>query len=205
MTAAPRWRVLGLPRNPFGELTPDEWAAAAVVDLDPLLAWLAQDGRCLQLVGPPGRGKTTHLHALRRAIPGSVWRRAGQDPPGPGAVVLLDEADAVGPFGRWSHLRRARRCAIATHGDHTRELRWLGWDVRTVAVAARPHDVARIAAARLAIAGGAPLPDLHPHLAGDDLRTLTNRLYDVFQERVTPGAAAPKGLSADSPPERHGG
>lgn len=201
----PRWRALGLARNPFGELTPDEWAAAAVVDLDPLLAWLDRDGRCLQLVGPPGRGKTTHLHALRRAIPGSVWRRAGQDPPGPGAVILLDEADAVGPIGRWRHLGSASRCAIATHGDHTAELRLLGWEVRTVAVAVDPHVAERIVAARVALVGEAPVPEVAPLLAGDDLRALTHRLYDVFQEPVEPGAPAPKGLSADSPPERHGG
>lgn len=135
--ALPAFRALNLRRNPFGELTPDEWARAAVVDLEPLLAWLDRDGRCLQLIAPCGRGKTTHLHALRAAIPGARFRRAGADPVGRDAVLLLDEADAVGPLTRYRHHRHARRLAIATHVDLARELGWFGWEVRTVHVAVR--------------------------------------------------------------------
>lgn len=185
----PAFRELNLPRNPFGELTPDEWAAVAVVDVDPLVDWLSEDGRCVQLVGACGRGKTTHLHALRRALPHAVMRRAGRQPPGPGDLLLLDEYDIVGPLARWRHLRRASRCAVAAHADFSRQLGWMGWQVHTVHVAVRDRaTIARIAEHRVRQLAPGPLPAAPPvdldavvDRTGDDLRALTDALYDAWQ------------------------
>ena len=187
MSDLPAFRALKLRRNPFGELTPDEWSAAAVVDMAPLVAWLDRPGRCLQLIGPCGRGKTTHLQALRTALPGAVFRRAGRDPIGPGSPLLLDEADAVGPFTRWRHHRHATTLAIATHRDLSRELGFFGWEVKTVEVRVTdPAVLAQIAARRIALVGDAPAPDLSHLPPTDDIRGLTDALYDAYQRPGTP-------------------
>ncbi len=58
-------------RNPFGELTRQERAELAVVDLQPLVQWLnapTRKGQVLQFVGPCGHGKSTHLLALGREL-----------------------------------------------------------------------------------------------------------------------------------------
>ena len=68
------YSVLGLWRNPFGELTPEERAELAVVETDQELGFLrlheedAIERKIIQYVGGCGFGKTTHLLALRFEI-----------------------------------------------------------------------------------------------------------------------------------------
>lgn len=55
-------------RNPFGELTDVERAQLAVIDLEGCLAHLQHPRAVLQLLGPCGHGKTTHLLAIQQAM-----------------------------------------------------------------------------------------------------------------------------------------
>ncbi len=59
---------LQLFRNPFGELTVAERAELAVIDTERYLQWLTHSPRAaLQVIGPCGHGKSTHLRALQAA------------------------------------------------------------------------------------------------------------------------------------------
>lgn len=185
---------LNLRYNPFGELDREARAAVAEVDVGDLAARLGSPGTVVQLVGPCGRGKTTHLLALAAALPHATYVRADTDGhrrlPDT-EVLLLDEADRVGFFHRRRLWKRARSLAIATHRD-------LSWQLPRRAV----HTVAiggldlprltrvvrrRIEAARRA---SGPLPMVpEPVLAallaefGDDLRAIEWALYERFQQR----------------------
>ena len=56
---------LNLRCNPFGELTTEEWATLADVDVEPFLATLLVPHSAIQFIGEKGYGKTTHLLAIR--------------------------------------------------------------------------------------------------------------------------------------------
>jgi len=56
-----RWNLL---RNPFGELTRQERAELAVVDVAIYLAELQAGRTALHFLGDQGRGKSTHLLAI---------------------------------------------------------------------------------------------------------------------------------------------
>lgn len=72
------YHLLGLWRNPFGELTRAERCELAVVNVDRYVEFLCDESRpILQFVGGCGFGKTTRLLAIRRALA----RRLGQDVP----------------------------------------------------------------------------------------------------------------------------
>ncbi len=76
----------GVFRNPFGELTASGRAELAVVDVEPYLRWLRQSPRAVvQVIGPCGHGKSTHLRALQLA-----WTRepAVAEPEGASPVPL---------------------------------------------------------------------------------------------------------------------
>lgn len=185
---------LNLRHNPFGELDPEDRAALAVVEVEPLLSWLDRPGRALQLLGPHGCGKSTHLLALHRAVPGSTYVRAWRDRPlrvEPCELLLLDEADSAGWLARHRALRAASRLALSTHRDLSWALRLAGFEVRTQEVEApAPHTLSRIFAARIEHGrrGPGPLPRVEPELVADlhrrhgrDVRAMEDELYHHFQ------------------------
>ena len=183
---------LNLRMNPFGELEPRDRARVAVADVGPLLAHLERPRAAVELVGRCGRGKSTHLHALRRALPHAHYARLWADRPDPaalGGTVLLDELDAVGGWRRTRLLRAAERVAVAVHRSHALELRLHGFDVRTVQVAsADPERLARILRRRIEFAriGAGPVPELPAATVralierfGDDVRAVEDALFDA--------------------------
>ena len=89
--------ALNLKWNPFGAPLRHDRPALAVaeVDIDALAAFVARPGRAVQLMGPPGHGKTTHLFALHALFPGSALWLLREDEPthaiADAAVVFVDE------------------------------------------------------------------------------------------------------------------
>lgn len=192
---------LNLLRNPFGQLAPQELAALAIVDASDLLAWLSGGGRALQLVGPPGRGKSTHLRALAAALPRATWLRPSEegalDAPARMELALLDDAQRLADRALASLLVRAGSIALASHRCREGLLRLAGLAVRTIALPPpAPALLRSVAAARIEAArrGEGPVPDvslgtcarlLETH-AGD-LHAALDDLYDRLQE--LPGVA----------------
>ncbi|TNE87153.1 MAG: hypothetical protein EP330_19485 [Deltaproteobacteria bacterium] len=183
---------LNLRMNPFGELEPRHRAQLAVVRLDTVLAHLDAPRAAVQFVGACGRGKSTHLHALRAALPGAHYARLWTDQPDPAGLsgtVLLDEADAVGMIRRARLFRAAERLAIGVHRSFATELRLHGFRVHTVHVsAADPARLATLLRRRIEFARLAegPIPTLPDHTVhalrarfGDDVRAMEDALYDA--------------------------
>ena len=134
-------------RNPFGELTVSERAELAVVDVDKYLAWLEQSSRAvLQVMGPCGHGKSTHLRALQYAwaarhaadlpadLPALVYfPEEGHQPALPcSRPLFIDEAQRMGWWRRRQMLGGAGPLVIGTHRDLSRELTAAGFQLMTV-------------------------------------------------------------------------
>jgi hypothetical protein len=189
---------LNLRRNPFGELLPEERAALAVVsgDLDRLAARLRSPGFVVQFLGEMGRGKTTHILALRARFPEAPYVHIAEDEPPPpiprGPVVFVDETQRLPRRTRRRLFRRGDSLAIGTHEDHARELRRAGSDFETVEVGGiTVGRLERIVARRIEAArrGPGPLPRVPRRAAeafverfGDDVRAIEHHLYELFQE-----------------------
>jgi hypothetical protein len=185
---------LNLRYNPFGELEPEERAALAVVDLAALLERLRRPPFVAQFLGEAGRGKTTHLLALRGHFPEAVYVHVGEGerPVLPEAGVLfVDETQRLTPRARLRLFRRARVLALGTHEDHSAELSRAGVPFQTLEVGGVDLGrLERIVQARLQAArrGPGPLPQvprrsLEALVArfGDDVRAIEHELYERIQ------------------------
>jgi hypothetical protein len=202
--------VIGLPfanlnlrRNPFGEPADDERAGLAVVDpglLGRLVGALSDPGFAVQFIGDCGRGKSTHLHALRARFPDApyIYFAEGERPrPIPHAPVLfLDETQRLPWLTRRRLFRRDVALALGTHRDHSRELARAGRRVETVRLTGfTTATLRRIIERRIEWArrGPGPVPSLGPgsavrlhHRFDGDLRAIEGHLYDVFQTLSVP-------------------
>ena len=162
---------LNLRRNPFGELTVEERAALAVANVETLVPRL-RAGAQVQFVGAQGRGKTSHLLALKARLPEAHYVRCDRDGPAPYApILLLDEADRV-PRGA---------CALAVH----RPLR--GVEIIELPPLT-PARLATIIERRIEHVRRNPGPvprvmDVEELIArfGDDVRAIEHHLYERFQ------------------------
>ncbi len=191
-----------LVRNPFGELTRAERAELAVVDeLDEWLNLLQDKRVALQFVGDCGFGKSTHLAALERRLPGAAfiyYPETGPRPALPRArPVLVDEADRMG----WrSHLRllcSEGPIVIGTHVDYSWRLRSVGFRVTTVDVAKRmtPELAARVLNLRIEASrldARLPVPTIEIECAAQlllrfdsNLRGIEHFLYERFQLSIS--------------------
>lgn len=183
---------LNLRFNPFGEPTAADWAELAVVDLPEL-----RPGDPVQLIGESGRGKTTHLLALRSRHPSAVYERLqeGMDrctiPPN--GVFLLDEAQRLRP--RLVRQIAGSRASIA-FGTHNDLQPIAGRPMRTIAVdvvdAAR---LRRIVDRRMEWARRArgPVPFVSDRAIatliarhGSDVRAMIGALYEAVQRMEEP-------------------
>jgi hypothetical protein len=203
------FRRYNLRRNPFGELTQQERAELAVVDPTDWLDFLQDDLAVLQFIGPCGRGKTTHLLAILRAIPRAQYVYLPEDGPQPAISrhrpLLIDESQRLSflQLRRVFHVRGA--LVLGTHRDHTRAIQRAGREVVTVDVAAHhsPHRLAAILNRRLEASrvteGEIPHVSLQHAVKlcdkfGTDIRAMEHFLYDQFQACVneqTPWPPAP--------------
>lgn len=199
------WARIGLLRNPFGELTRAERAELALIDVEACLERLAHDRSALQIIGPCGHGKTTHLLAIERAVDrcGYVYfPEDGAQPPLPcDRPLLVDEAQRLGWRRRRQLLRSSGPLVLGTHVDMSRELRRAGFEVFTIDVAIPKSPAAlqrifnrRIEASRLA-GGLAVAGEVQPHPLcltlddvvalqqqfGSNIRRIEHYLYEVFQ------------------------
>lgn len=187
---------LNLRRNPFGDPTPQQRGELAVVDdLDELAAHLSKARAAVQFIGDKGRGKSTHLLALRARFPEAAYVRIG---PGERPVIpdtdplLVDELQNLPRRLRAALFRRGCSLAIGTHVDLRAELRRAGRGVvtihprRRISVALlrrifeRRIEWARRGPGRVPGLTHATLDDLHQRF-GDDVRAMEQYLYDVFQ------------------------
>ncbi|WP_153557249.1 hypothetical protein [Roseimaritima sediminicola] len=200
LAGVPEWLPfagLNLRHNPFGECAPRQRAELAVVSLDRWLAVLEGPQPALQFVGDCGRGKSTHLLAMRYALPDAAYVYFPEQGPLPsvpeGAVVLIDEAQRMPCRVRRTTLRRRVPLVLGTHVDLRRVLRRYGYAVHTVRVdtlidapsltrifnrrleAARLDD--RRAVPRIATSEAARL---HGRF-GSDVRAMEEYLYERFQ------------------------
>lgn len=198
-TSAAPFTSLNLVRNPFGELTPAERGELAVVDVRPWVDALQDPAVVVQFIGPCGHGKTTHLLALARALPGAGYvylPLTGRHPPLPGQrPLLIDEAQRLGRWRRRRVLAGGGPLVLGTHVDLAPHVVRAGLQVITVRVAAdrsaeRLMQILnrRIEASRLE-AGPVPRIELPQAIElrrryGGDIRRIEHHLYWQFQQRV---------------------
>jgi len=187
---------LNLRRNPFGELPNAERARLAVIDLDQLLSSLTKPKAALQVIGDCGRGKTTRLLALERALPQALYFRI-PEPPEPcplipeATVLLIDEAQFLSHPRRWRLWRRPGKLVLGTHRDLSLGLR----SARRPVTSIRAADLSNTALAEVfhrrieaQRRDSGPIPKLSAHSLkslrrrhGNNLRAMESELYKVFQ------------------------
>lgn len=93
------WASCNLRRNPFGELTREERAEVAEVDVDRIAGRVAKPHTAVQLIGDCGRGKTTRMLALMNRFPDASYVYLPENGPCPaiadGNPLLIDEAQRL--------------------------------------------------------------------------------------------------------------
>jgi hypothetical protein len=189
---------LNLRFNPFGEMQLCERAHLAVVEIEHLADLLGRPGVAIQFLGEPGRGKTTHLLALKTFFPDAPYVHLHdlKDfpqplPPVPRAPLLfIDESQRLSPWRRFVLFRRSRSLVLGSHEDHTRQLERRGFEVLTVQVASNSAErLKRIIDVRIERARRAagPLPQVRAETVkrlieryGDDVRAVEGHLYERF-------------------------
>ena len=207
--AAPKSRIgdplslpyahLNLRRNPFGAPTIHERSELAVVDFDlQLMAQRLQTpGFALLLLGKQGRGKSTHLLAVRRFFPDAPYVHIPESGPVPAIlrapVVFIDEMQRVPRIARWRILRRKASFVIGSHKDHQHECKNAGLSCEVMELSGlTAGPLSKIIEKRIEWArrsGDNPVPRVPKALLtkliveyGDDLRAIESYLYDLFQD-----------------------
>ena len=189
---------LNLRRNPFGELPLADRGKIAVpsINLKSIIAQLEKPRFAVQFLGDKGRGKTTHLLALRVHFPEAPYIHIGEQEPVPRIprvpLVFLDEMQRIPPRQRKRLFKWNTSWVIGTHEDHQVEMeraglevymhRFCGLDVEQLVTLAnrrismvvrdveQPVPVLDVSAAQRLI-----------RLYSDDVRAIEGHLYDVFQ------------------------
>jgi hypothetical protein len=193
------WASVNLRRNPFGELTSDERAEIAIVDLDPIIAHVAEPMSAVQFIGACGRGKTTRMLALRHRLPDASYVYLPEDQPCPaiamGDPLLIDEAQRLPRSVRRRVWASGLPLVISTHRDLRRSLRRYGYRVWTIRIgientSSLVHQVLnrRIEASRLH-SGPVPLVSLNVAEClvsrfGTNVRAIEHYLYEQLQNQV---------------------
>jgi hypothetical protein len=193
------WARWNLRRNPFGELTRDERADVAVVDVGAIARGVAGPHHAVQLIGGCGRGKTTRMLTLARQLAGASYVYLPEDGPCPaiaeGDPILIDEAQRLPRAAARLIFARGLPLVLATHRDLSRRLRRFGYAVSTERIGDgnTPELICellnrRIEASRLG-AGPVPLVSLTDARGlfrrfGSDIRGIEDYLYDRVQTQV---------------------
>jgi hypothetical protein len=193
------WARCNLRRNPFGELTPEERAEVAVVDVEAIARRAQRRGRAVQLIGDCGRGKTTRMLALARRLPGASYVYLPEDGPCPpiaeGSPLLIDEAQRL-PLPAWRCvLGTGLPLVLATHRNMRRLLRKFGYNVQTewIGDGNTPELICQALNRRLEASRfqAGPIPVLSLDDAdrlfkhfGSDIRGIENYLYERVQTQL---------------------
>jgi len=191
------YRYLNLKRNPFGVPVEQERPELAVANVDEWVEQLLKERVAIQLVGDHGRGKSSHLFALKKGleqrtqtqVPYLRLRDTRKILLAP--TVLLDEGAQL-PFCRWWTLRHVHSLAVSTHLN-LRPLLWaLGFRVITVRIEQRdPQRLQNIFQRRIEWARDAsgPIPHITKETIrelqiryGDDIRSMEHALYCSIEE-----------------------
>jgi len=187
---------LNLRFNPFGEIPLEHRAELAIADLDAITERLGDRSVAIQFMGDKGRGKTTHLLALRQRFRHAAYVHIpeGESLPIPvGNPLMIDEVQRLSRWKRFRAFRRDVPLVLGTHEDFAGELKRAGRQVTTIEVGGQLHAsrLQRIVERRIEFARRAegPVPRLastaiHRLLSefGNNVRAVEGRLYDVFQE-----------------------
>ena len=193
---------LNLRRNPFGELTVDDWIILADVEIDDEVAALSNSRTAIQYVGEKGHGKTTHLLAIRSRFPNAGYLHIpeGERRKLPsGAPILIDEAQRLTVWQRWRLFRSSIPLVLGTHRDFATELARSGRHVTTIEVARRTDTARlhRLLNSRIAVVRRGPgtIPSISHGTTnellkrfGPDIRAIVHTLYSEFQTLSEPTA-----------------
>ncbi len=186
---------LNLRWNPFGEANREDTAKLAIVEVGQYVERLKQPGFALQFIGEPGRGKTTHLLALREHFLQAPYFHFAENapiPPIPTAPLLfLDETQRLPASLRKEIFSRQDSFVVATHKDHWREFAKAGLRYESVNIGGLSISRLKLIIERRiewARRGPGPVPTVSlPEMAklikiyGDNLEAIFARLYDEFQ------------------------
>lgn len=186
-----------LSRNPFGELTREQRAEAAVVETQEFQSLLAGPRSALQFMGDCGHGKTTHMLALLSRYPDAAYTYLPEDGPCPpiaiGSPLFIDEAQRLPWLRRRQAFQRGVPLVLGTHRDLTRPLQRAGYQVHTVHVSAdlNASRLCAILNRRIELASmgtGAPphidlpLAEKFITLFGCNIRAIEHFLYERIQQ-----------------------
>jgi hypothetical protein len=191
---------LNLRRNPFGEVDLDRRAELAIADVREIVSQLKSGRFAVQFLGGRGRGKTTHLLAIRAHFDGAPYMHLAQDhraiaaPEAPaGQPIFLDELQRLPRSLRKKLFSGANPLVLGTHRNFARALKRAGYEVRTVRPAGLTDATRvsgifqrRIEHARRAT-GAVPTirPDTIADLLrryGSNIRRMEHEMYERFQE-----------------------
>lgn len=193
------WASCNLLRNPFGELTREERAELAVVDVDLIAGRVTKPHSAVQLIGDCGRGKTTHMLALLNRFPDASYVYLPEDGPCPaiaeGNPLLIDEAQRLTRTACRLIFATGLPLVLATHHDLGRMLRSFRYHVHTERIGeGNTAELVqrllnrRIAASRLQ---EGPVPVVSIEVAsrlvkrfGSDIRGIEDYLYERVQTQV---------------------
>jgi len=192
------YQMLNLRINPFGRLTPDERGRLVVPAIEPgkYADRLIKPGFAVQFLGPRGRGKSSHLFALRSFFPDQPYTYIPLDrrlPPVPTATVhFIDELQRLPRTIRAGILERHGSFVIASHKNHAREFQTAGLEFEVIKLGGiTPERLLKIIRLRIEWARrepSQPVPYLSGQTAanliaafGDDLWAIEEYLYDRFQ------------------------
>ena len=181
-------------------MDPARRADLAVVDIGEIVSQLRSPRFAVQFLGDCGRGKTTHLLAIRASIGRGPYMHIAEGqrvrtlPEAPeGAAIFIDELQRLPRSLRRKLLGGKNPLALGTHKDFRRALERAGYEVRTVRPAellsaARVKSIfdRRIEHARrfegaVPAIGGDTVADLLRRY-GSNVRGMEHEMYERFQE-----------------------
>jgi len=187
---------LNLRHNPFGEASPEERVSLAVSDGGELIELFLRPNSAIQVMGDHGRGKTSKLLALKRALLSEegldveYLRLRDRFVIPKVEHLLLDEGEFLfrRPFWR---LLGVQHLVISTHRDWSWPLARLGFSVTTILLGqVNEATLKAIFEKRIewSRSGPGPVPSIcNASLKalirqyGDDVRAMEDQLYERIE------------------------
>lgn len=191
---------LNLRHNPFGEMDGNQRASLAVVDIEEIVSQLRSPRFAVQFLGGCGRGKTTHLLAIRASFGGGAYMHIAEGQPirtlpeaPEGVPIFIDELQRLPRRLRRKLLGGDNPLALGTHKDFGRALARAGYEVLTVrpaellsaarikSIFERRIEHARRFGGALPVLRGDTIADLLRRY-GSNVRGMEHEMYERFQE-----------------------